>query len=141
MAGALNQRKEKLIRTLRGLAIALAASFPVAAAARAGTLSTHPIVVESAHSLTCLVANEGKKPVRNVVVEVVRYNVPPPATVADTDNIAELIPLQYIAARVVADTDNAYLCRFTFSGSGKGLRASGVLRDDQGAVVDTQPAR
>ena len=129
------------MQPLRGLAITLAASLAVAAAAGAGTLTTHPTLVESAHNLTCVGANEGKKPVRNVVVEVVLYNVPPPATVASTDDIVELLPLQYIAAGATAAGDNIYLCRFTFPGSGKGLRASGVLRDDLGAVVETQPAR
>jgi hypothetical protein len=129
------------MQTLRSLAIALVASFPMAIAADAGTLITHPIVVESTERLSCLVVNEGKKSVRDVVIEVVRYEVPPPAIVAATENIEELLPLQYIAAGSPAAGTGVYLCRFKFPGSGKWLRASGVLREEGGAFVESQPAR
>jgi hypothetical protein len=130
------------MRKLRILAVAMVAWLVAATSARAGTLVTNPILLESTRRLSCIVVNEGKRPVRDVVVEVVRYNVPPPATIASTDNIEELLPLQYIALGFEnVDGDAVMLCRFKFPGSGKWLRASGVVRESGGAVFETHPAR
>jgi hypothetical protein len=130
------------MRKLRTLAVAIVAALIFANAVRAGTLVTHPVLLEPTQRLSCIVVNEGKKSVRDVVVEVVQYNVPPPATIASTDNIVEFLPLQYISAAFTNEEAAAvFVCRFKFPGSGKWLRGSGVVRDNGGAVFETHPAR
>ena len=122
------------------LAISLAASFGLASASRAGTLVTPLVPVTTNNLIQCLVANDGKKAVADVVVELLAYNQDLPATVIRTETFEELAPLRYGITGFTNDgPEIVFLCRFTFKGSGKSLRGSSLLRAN-GVLVDVAPA-
>jgi hypothetical protein len=129
------------MRASRAIAFAITASLALSSSGRAGTLITHPVSVPTNHNFLCVLVNEGKKPVRDAVVEVVRY-ASGPATVASSNDAPELAPFQSLPAEVTHDElTTVFLCRFTFRGGGKSLRGSGILRNQGGDFLDSQPAR
>jgi hypothetical protein len=121
--------------------LALALSIGLAAPAAAGTLVTPVLIAKDDETVTCTAANAGAKAVRGVLVELISF-ANGPGVVAETNNgPSDLAPLETTGAGISAGPGvDLYLCRFTFQGSGKLLRAGGTVGDASFHVVDTQNA-
>jgi hypothetical protein len=125
---------------MRTRVLAAALALGIATPAAAGSLATPMLLKKENESITCTVTNVGTKPVRAVVSELILYenNV---GTVAKTTGPADLAPLAMAGVgEALGDGVDQYQCRFTFKGSGKLLRANGVVMTFAYEVLDTQPA-
>jgi hypothetical protein len=111
--------------------------------ARAGTLSTSPVLMQNGQGVMCLVTNLGTKTVRDVAVELIEWEPPLAGTVVGSTAPADLAPLDAVQTTDLVTELMPVLaaCRFTFKGSGKGLRASGSVLDGGTDLLDSQPAR
>jgi hypothetical protein len=119
----------------RLLAAALALASAPAAPAAAGMLATPVFYGKDAEFITCTVANTGTKTVREVLVELVSFDNEPGVAIETSGAPTDLAPLSTLGTTAPAGSGFLpYLCRFSFKGSGKTLRA-GMTKIDGGFVV------
>jgi hypothetical protein len=124
----------------RSAAIVLSLALGVAAPVAAGTLATPLLIAKDGETVNCSITNIGTKPVRDVVSEMIVYTTNA-GTVAESNGPVELAPLASTGAGDAAGPGvKTYVCRFTFKGSAKLLRANGTIGDLTFNVIDTQRA-
>jgi hypothetical protein len=123
------------------LGVAFLVSMALATPAAAGSLATPLLLVKTGEVLTCQIANIGAKTVRAVRSDLIHF-VGTAGTVEDSTGPADLAPLALSGVGTpVLSGVQTYVCRFEFSGSGKGLRANALVNTGDFEVLDTQPAR
>ena len=121
--------------------VAFLVSMALAAPAAAGTLATPIVLVRTDQLVSCQIANVGTKAVRAVRSDLIHF-VGSAGTIEDSTGPLDLAPLASSGVgTLLVSGAHAYVCRFEFSGSGKGLRANAVVIDATFEVIDTQPAR
>lgn len=130
------------MRLSLALGAALVAAAALASNAHAATLITPPAFVASDNHIACQIANAGTKAVRDLTIEVLRYNPGTSATVEVTGPVGDLAALAWASDGLTNGTVSAvFVCRFTFKGSAKGLRAAALIRDPGAEIVDSYEAR
>jgi hypothetical protein len=106
----------------------------IAGPAGAGTLATPVFYGKVDEFVTCRVVNTGTKSVREILVELVSFQSEPGVAIASSGP-ADLAPLSTLSVSSAAGSGfYPYVCRFSFKGSGKTLRA-GMTKIDGGFVV------
>jgi hypothetical protein len=128
-----------MVRTALALSILLA----LPSAGVAGTVSTAPLVVHTGHNFLCGLTNLGTKATRAVAVEILEFS-----SFGGDVTVVATSPVADVAALAAVALDNGYngtppvlrLCRFSFKGSGKSLRASATVIDGTTPLA-TEPAR
>jgi hypothetical protein len=122
------------MRTRLLAAVLVLASAP-AAPGSAGTLATPVFYGKDDEFVTCRVVNTGTKSVREVLVELVSFDNEPGVAIETSGAPVDLAPLSTLSTTAPAGSGFLpYLCRFSFKGSGKTLRA-GMTKIDGGFVV------
>lgn len=122
----------------------LSAALLVSAHAGAGTLSTSPVVLQQNVGILCGLANVGEKSVRAVTLEIVEWDTAGISEIVTTSLPEDLEPLGFRQVTDLATslTPTVGVCRFTFQGSGKTLRASAsVLANGGSELLATETAR
>ena len=125
------------------LAFLVLSTLVSAGPARAGALSTSPVLMQTGQGMICLVTNLGTKTVRDVAVELIEWVPPLAGTVIGSTPPGDLAPLGAMQTTDLATELMPIFaaCRFTFKGSGKDLRASGSVLENGSELLDSQPAR
>ena len=129
---------------LRSAFVSLALSTLLLAAhpARGGTLTTEPVVLQMNDGIMCILVNAGTKDAKAVSLEILEWdhNGIPAGLGATT-------PADLASGGLVQTSDLATdltptfgMCRFTFKGSAKNLRASANVLQGGSALLATQAA-
>jgi hypothetical protein len=123
-----------MARAFAPLVVSLALGIGIAGPAGAGTLATPVFYGKVDEFVTCRVVNTGATNVRNVLVELVSFESEPGVAIGSSGP-ADLAPLSTQSTSAAAGSGFfPYVCRFSFKGSGKTLRA-GMTKIDGGFVV------
>jgi hypothetical protein len=127
---------------LRSAFFSLGALLLAAHPARGGTLVTEPVVLQMNDGIMCILVNAGTKDAKAASVQILEWDhLGVPAGLAATT------PADLASGALVQTSDLATdltptfgMCRFTFKGSAKNLRASANVLKGGSELIATQAA-
>jgi hypothetical protein len=122
--------------------LSLGALLLAAHPARGGTLATEPVVLQVNDGIMCILVNAGTKDAKAVSVQILEWDHNGVAAGLGATTPADVAPGGLVQTSDLATdlTPTFAMCRFTFKGSAKNLRATANVSQGGSALLATQAA-